>query len=91
MLLALDFMGRRYTYRQLGQMVTRAARGLQSIGVKAGDRVGLCLPNTAYFPIFYFAALKLGAIDGQLTIRSMWNGSSSSRSSDSGTTVMVTC
>ena len=59
---ALDFMGRRYSYRQLGELVTRAARGLQRIGVKPGDRVGLCLPNTPYFPIFYFAALKLGAV-----------------------------
>ena len=59
---ALDFMGRRHTYRQLGELVARAARGLQTLGVKAGDRVGLCLPNTPYFPIFYFAALKLGAV-----------------------------
>ena len=59
---ALEFLGRRYTYLQLGGLVTRAARGLQGIGVKAGDRVGLCLPNTPYFPIFYFAALKLGAV-----------------------------
>ncbi|WP_174300213.1 long-chain fatty acid--CoA ligase [Caulobacter sp. S45] len=59
---ALDFMGRRHTYRQLGDLITRAAQGLQTLGVTAGDRVGLCLPNTPYFPIFYFAALKLGAV-----------------------------
>ena len=59
---AIDFLGRGWSYRQLGDLVSRAARGLQNIGVKPGDRVGLCLPNTPYFPIFYFAALKIGAI-----------------------------
>ena len=86
---AIDFMGARLNYGQLGALVTRAARGLQDLGVTAGDRVGLCLPNTPYFPIFYFAALKLGAVvvnynplyvekDLAFQIR------------DSGTTVMIT-
>ncbi len=59
---AVEFLGRRWSYAQLGDLVLRAARGLQQIGVKPGDRVGLCLPNTPYFPIFYFAALKIGAV-----------------------------
>ena len=59
---AMEFLGRRWTYAELGDLVLRAARGLQQIGVKPGDRVGLCLPNTPYFPIFYFAALKIGAV-----------------------------
>ena len=59
---AIDFMGRRWTYAQLSQLVSRAAKGLQDIGVQPGDRVGLCLPNTPYFLIFYFAILKLGAV-----------------------------
>ena len=59
---AIDFLGRRWSYAHLGRLVSRAARGLQGLGVEAGDRVGLCLPNTPYFPIFYFAALKVGAV-----------------------------
>ena len=59
---AIDFLGRGWSYRQLGDLASRAARGLQNLGVKPGDRVGLCLPNTPYFPIFYFAVLKIGAI-----------------------------
>ena len=86
---AIDFMGRRLDYAKLGDLVLRAARGLQGIGVKAGDRVGLCLPNTPYFPIFYFATLKLGAVivnfnplyvERELDFQIR----------DSGTTVMVT-
>lgn len=59
---AVDFIGRRWTYGELGRLVDRAARGLQDLGLKPGDRFGLCLPNTPYFPILYFAALKVGAI-----------------------------
>ena len=58
---ALDFMGRRCTYGELGALVDRAAAGLQAIGVVKGDRVGLCLPNTPYSVIFYFAILAVGA------------------------------
>jgi long-chain acyl-CoA synthetase len=59
---AIDFLGRRLSYRQLEGRVARAAKGLQLAGVKPGDRVGLCLPNTPDFPTFYFAVLKIGAV-----------------------------
>lgn len=58
---ALNFMGRRWTYAELGQLVDRAAAGLQQRGVGKGSKVGLCLPNTPYSVIFYFAILKTGA------------------------------
>ena len=86
---AIEFMGRRWNYGELGGLVSRAARGLQNMGVKPGDRVGLCLPNTPYFPIFYFAVLKIGAVivnynplyvERELEFQIK----------DSGTTVMVT-
>ena len=59
---AIDFFGRRWTYAELGGLVRRAARGLQDLGVEPGTRVGLCLPNSPYFVIFYFAALRIGAV-----------------------------
>ena len=59
---AIDFLGRRWTYRALGDLVRRVARGLQDRGLKPGDRIGLCLPNTPYYPILYFAALRIGAV-----------------------------
>ena len=60
--LAIDFLGRRWTYLQLGELVRRTARGLQDLGVRPGMRVGLCLPNTPYFVIFYFAVLRVGGV-----------------------------
>ncbi|MFT0860425.1 long-chain-fatty-acid--CoA ligase [Ancylobacter sp. G4_0304] len=59
---ALDFIGRVWTYRQLGRMVDQVAAGLQQIGVKRETRIGLCLPNVPYYVAFYFAALRLGAV-----------------------------
>ena len=59
---AIDFLGRTTSYRALGEAVARAARGLQDLGLKPGDRFGLCLPNTPYFPILHFAALRVGAV-----------------------------
>ena len=59
---AVEFLGRRWTYAALGALVARAARGLQAAGVTPGTRVALCLPNTPYYVIYYFAALRVGAI-----------------------------
>ena len=59
---ALDFFGRKLTYAELRRLVDRAARGFQKIGVVHGTRVGLCLPNSPYFVIAYYAVLKAGGI-----------------------------
>jgi long-chain acyl-CoA synthetase len=86
---AIYFMGRRWSYRQLGRLVERAAKGLQDIGVGKGVRFGVCLPNTPYFVVLYYAALKCGAtvvnfnplyVERELKQQVL----------DSGTTVMAT-
>ncbi len=59
---AIAFLGRRWTYAQLDAEVARATRGLQDIGVRPGTRVGLCLPNTPYSVIYFFAILRAGGI-----------------------------
>jgi long-chain acyl-CoA synthetase len=50
------------TYTQLDAATAHAAGLLRAMGVEAGDRVGLQLPNVPYFPIVYFGALRLGAV-----------------------------
>ncbi len=59
---AVDFMGRRWSYGEIGVLVERVAAGLQKAGVAKGDRVGLCLPNTPYSVVAYHAVLKAGAV-----------------------------
>ena len=57
-----DFFDRVTTYEEMGRLVNRATCGLQRLGVKKGTRVGLLLPNTPYFIIFYYAILKAGGV-----------------------------
>ncbi|WP_260924922.1 long-chain-fatty-acid--CoA ligase [Novosphingobium sp. 9] len=59
---AVDFMGRRWSYAEIGDLAHRAARGLQDLGVTKGTRVGLCLPNTPWYVICYFAVLRVGGV-----------------------------
>ncbi|MBX7212452.1 MAG: long-chain fatty acid--CoA ligase [Thermoflexales bacterium] len=49
------------TYRQLNELADRFAAGLQSLGVKKGDRVAVFLPNTPQFIIAFYGTLKAGA------------------------------
>jgi long-chain acyl-CoA synthetase len=55
-----SFYGKTLTYRELGELVDRAAAGLQTIGVMKGTKVGLFMPNCPTFVIYYFAILKAG-------------------------------
>ncbi|HYC43801.1 MAG TPA: long-chain fatty acid--CoA ligase [Noviherbaspirillum sp.] len=57
---AIDFMGRRFTYRELQDLVNRAAKGFQALGVKPGVHVGLYLPNTPHYVISFFGVLRAG-------------------------------
>ena len=57
---ALEFMGRVISYSEFGDLVNRAAKGLQQLGVGPGVHVGLYLPNTPHYAIAFFAALKAG-------------------------------
>ncbi|MBM6622161.1 AMP-binding protein [Micrococcaceae bacterium RIT802] len=59
---ALEFFGRRTSYRDLGEQVDRAAEGLRRLGVRAGDRVALILPNCPQHVIAFYAVLRLGAV-----------------------------
>ncbi|MFZ0091325.1 MAG: long-chain fatty acid--CoA ligase [Solirubrobacteraceae bacterium] len=50
------------TYGQLDEAVGRAAGLLRSLGIGPGERIGMQLPNVPYFPIVYYAGLRLGAV-----------------------------
>ena len=57
-----SFLGKTTTYADIGREVRHAAAGLQKLGVKKGAKVGLLLPNSPTFIVYYYAALKLGAV-----------------------------
>ncbi|QPQ56055.1 long-chain fatty acid--CoA ligase [Allosphingosinicella flava] len=59
--IAIDFLGRKYSYRETANGVDRVACGLRKLGVGKGDRVGLFLPNVPHYVAAYYGALKIGA------------------------------
>ncbi len=59
---ALEFFGAVTTYRELGDGVSRAAEGLRRLGVRAGDRVALIMPNCPQHIVAFYAVQRLGAI-----------------------------
>ena len=50
------------TYGEFAALATRLRNGLRSLGVGAGDRVSVMLPNRAEFGAMIFAILDLGAV-----------------------------
>ncbi len=63
---SIDFIGKKYTYAQLKEMVDEAAVFLSDLGVKQYDRVGIMVPNSPIYIIMYFALCKLGAVVVQI-------------------------
>ncbi|GAA1757452.1 long-chain-fatty-acid--CoA ligase [Pseudarthrobacter sulfonivorans] len=59
---ALEFFGAGTSYRELGKLISRAAAGLKKLGVKAGDRVALVMPNCPQHVVAFHAVLRLGAV-----------------------------
>ena len=53
---------RRWNYAELNAEIDLIARGLMSLGVQRGDRVGVWSPNCAEWTIVQYAAAKIGAI-----------------------------
>ncbi|MDS0223172.1 AMP-binding protein [Haloarcula sp. S1AR25-5A] len=62
--------GRReqYTFRELDELSDRLAAGLADLGIEAGDRVGVVVPQKPQNPITHLANWKLGAVSIPLTV-----------------------
>lgn len=58
---ALEYRGRRLSYRELGAAADGMAAALMAQGVGPGTVLALYLPNTPWHPILFFAALRAGA------------------------------
>jgi fatty-acyl-CoA synthase len=52
----------RFTYSQFNHRVNQLAKGLMSIGVKPGDKVGIWANNVPDWSTFMYATAKIGAI-----------------------------
>jgi len=52
----------RLSYHQLDRLVDERAAGLSALGVGAGDRLVVQLPNSAEFVVLLFALARIGAV-----------------------------
>ena len=59
---AVDFLRKTTTYRELTDRIARAAQVLVDLGVQRGDRVALVLPNCTSHVVAFYAALRIGAV-----------------------------
>ena len=59
---ALNYMGKKITYRELNELVNRFARALVDMGVKPEDKIAVCLPNIPQVIISNLAILRIGAV-----------------------------
>lgn len=57
---AITFKGRTTSYAALAAEIDQVAAGLQAAGVGKGTKIGLFLPNTPTFIVYYYAILKAG-------------------------------
>jgi long-chain acyl-CoA synthetase len=69
---AVSEAGEQISYGELNDRANRVATWLTKMGVKAGERIGLCAPNSADWIAFYFGVLKAGAV--AITLSSLLKG-----------------
>lgn len=60
--IAIEYYGRTYTYRAFYEMIRDTAKSLKSQGVKEGDTIAICMPNTPEAILMFYAANMVGAI-----------------------------
>ena len=58
-----------WTFAELADETRRVAGGLRTLGIHAGDKVGLWLPNIAHYLIVHLACARLGAVSVSLNTR----------------------
>ena len=58
----LNYFGRKITYQVMEEYIEKCAKSLKYFGIKTGDVVTICMPNTPEAVITFFAVNKIGAV-----------------------------
>ena len=59
---ALEFMGRKITYRQFKASIDLVSRSFAALGIKQGNRVTVCLPNIPQAVYSLYAINRVGGV-----------------------------
>ena len=65
-LIALGYYGTKITYKELLKRIDETARAFRCQGIRAGDVVTICMPNTPEAVICFYALNKIGAISSMI-------------------------
>lgn len=60
--IAISYLGKKISYKELDEISNQFANGLISLGIKKGAKVALLLPNVPQYVFCFFGILKCGAI-----------------------------
>ncbi len=63
---AFDFMGKSTTYRKLVEQVENCAKSLKTLGVRAGDRITIAMPNCPQAIFMFYAVNLVGGISNMI-------------------------
>ena len=63
---AYEYYGKTVTYREFYEQIRECARCLKQQGVKAGERVTICMPNTPSAIIMFYAVNMVGAVSSMI-------------------------
>ena len=63
---AYVFMGKKTSYASFLKRIDSAARGLTAMGIRKGDRVTICMPNTPQALDCFYALNRIGAIPNMI-------------------------
>ena len=63
---AYEFQGRKAKYRDLVRKIERTAASFSAIGIKTGDRVTICMPNTPQAVDSFYALNRIGAVPAMI-------------------------
>ena len=59
---AIEYQNTQISYKQLIKRINRCAKALKYYGVKKGDRVTICMPNTPEEVVMFYAINEVGAV-----------------------------
>jgi long-chain acyl-CoA synthetase len=59
---AVQYLDRKFTFREIDHFAGKFAAAMRSFGVNPGDRIAVLLQNTPHFNIVVLAAWKIGAV-----------------------------
>ncbi len=63
---AYEFQNKVTTYGQFLKRIDRAAKALYALGIRKGDRVTICMPNTPQAVDCFYALNRLGAVSNMI-------------------------